>query len=174
MDWQRVYHIIDFIACSYATILHGYSYGSCIHIYTGLHDQRKLPACQNSWWHTSAIHLLTWKPSFLCKVVLMYVYKVQLYLSIPDSALVGYWVMAFLIKHNYKMDVIYLHCTFFFLGTGKMWILAIIGSKGKASWGSWMVAITCCYLYRESWHWFYSGLNLHFDLSIVCACCFCW
>lgn len=58
----------------------------------------------------------------------------------------------------------------FYVGSGKMWILAIVWSKGKTSWGCWMVAITGCYLYRESWHWFYSGSNsFHFRLSILSA-----
>lgn len=49
----------------------------------------------------------------------------------------------------------------FDIGTWKMRVLAIIRSEGKASWGSWMVAFACCYFYRESWHWFYSGLKLY-------------
>lgn len=50
----------------------------------------------------------------------------------------------------------------YYIGVGKMWVLAIIGSEGKTSWGCWMVAISCCYLHRESRYWFYSGSNFLF------------
>jgi hypothetical protein len=50
----------------------------------------------------------------ICKVLLTYVYVRYNYISATRTPLWWYlyWSMAFLVRQNYKMDVIYLQCTF--------------------------------------------------------------